>query len=277
VSDAEVTARLAGAYSELAPFYVDLWAPVLRPMGRQLLERLPLAGAAGALDLGTGTGTLLDDIAAASPAARIVAADFSEGMLRVAAAAHRAGFVASDARRLALRDGCVDVVVSAFVLFNLDEPAAALREVIRVLRPGGAFGMTTWGDESPPPDPALDVWVEELTAHGAPPGDPPPAGREQMNTPPKLEGLLLTAGFEEPHTWTDRLNHTWRADDCLEFLQHWKTKARLDALPAEARRSCIERAGRRITALTSEELTDRSEVVFATARAPGRRTRGSAR
>jgi SAM-dependent methyltransferase len=253
-------------YSDLAPYYVHHWAPVLQPLGRQLLSHLPLSDATCVLDLGTGTGTLLDHIAKTATRAQVIAADFSEGMLRVAAASNAAGFVAADARALPLRDSSADVAISAFVLFNLPDPAAALREVLRVLRPGGAFGMTTWGEETP--DQGLDAWLEELTAHGAPPGEPPPAGRERMNTTQKLAKVLREAGFDRVTTWTDGLDHTWRVADYLDFLQHWKTKARLDALPPDARRSCIARVGERMAALTPDQLTDRSQVIFATGNGP---------
>ncbi len=99
------------------------------------------------LDVGTGTGALLDELAARPRAPRrVVATDASAAMLaRVGAlppgwAVHRA-----DATRLPLADGAVDVATAAYLLHVLDAPvrAAALGELRRVLRPGGRLVCVT--------------------------------------------------------------------------------------------------------------------------------------
>lgn len=93
------------------------------------------------LDLAAGTGTSARAFAAAG--ARCVACDFSLGMLGAGirrgrgSAAGSVSFVAGDALALPLRDACFDAVTVSFGLRNVADPHAALREMLRVTRPGG--------------------------------------------------------------------------------------------------------------------------------------------
>ena len=87
------------------------------------------------LDVGTGTGRLGHAVRKASPTSRIVAVDFTEPMLRIAAGL--LPVAAADALTLPCADGQFDAVISGFVVRNLADVAAGLREQVRVLRPGG--------------------------------------------------------------------------------------------------------------------------------------------
>jgi demethylmenaquinone methyltransferase / 2-methoxy-6-polyprenyl-1,4-benzoquinol methylase len=85
------------------------------------------------LDLAAGTGVSTAGLAATG--AYAVACDFSLGMLR---AGRRAlPRVAGDALRLPFASGAFDAVTISFGLRNTADPAAALRELARVTRPGG--------------------------------------------------------------------------------------------------------------------------------------------
>jgi demethylmenaquinone methyltransferase/2-methoxy-6-polyprenyl-1,4-benzoquinol methylase len=89
------------------------------------------------LDLAAGTGT--SSRAFSRRGAQCVACDFSLGMLSVGARRPAAGlaFAAGDALALPFRDATFDVVTISFGLRNVADTGRALREMLRVTRPGG--------------------------------------------------------------------------------------------------------------------------------------------
>lgn len=98
------------------------------------------------LDLAAGSG--VSTVEFARTGAWCVAADFSLGMLSVG---RKRGvpLVAADALRLPFRDGAFDAVTILFGLRNLADPGQGLREMLRVVRPGGRlvvceFSTPTW-------------------------------------------------------------------------------------------------------------------------------------
>jgi demethylmenaquinone methyltransferase/2-methoxy-6-polyprenyl-1,4-benzoquinol methylase len=89
------------------------------------------------IDLATGTGDLALALKRRLPGARIIGADFSEPMLEIAKSKGLEETVVADAMRLPFADASADVVTIAFGLRNLPDWRGALREMARVLRPGG--------------------------------------------------------------------------------------------------------------------------------------------
>ncbi|WP_092234217.1 class I SAM-dependent methyltransferase [Bradyrhizobium sp. Gha] len=60
---------------------------------------------------------------------------------------HNVEFVRADITALSYSDASFDAVVSVFSLFFVADMVAELRELWRVLRPGGKLAITTWGQE----------------------------------------------------------------------------------------------------------------------------------
>ncbi|MEU3061713.1 class I SAM-dependent methyltransferase [Streptomyces subrutilus] len=97
------------------------------------------------LDAGCGTGRALPALrAAVGPGGTVLGADLTPQML---AAAQRAGRAAdgalllADVARLPLRDGALDAVFAAGLIAHLPDPGANLRELARVVRPGGRLAL----------------------------------------------------------------------------------------------------------------------------------------
>ncbi len=112
----------------------------------RILELLP-ADPGVTLDLGCGTGQLARMLAGRSP--RLICVDQSPNMLERArqvldqdeakSPEFRAEFRIGALEHLPLRDGEADTVVASMILHHMPEPVVALREIHRVLRPGGTL------------------------------------------------------------------------------------------------------------------------------------------
>src|SRR4051794_4914660 len=89
------------------------------------------------LDLATGSGDLALAIARKLPNAEITGADFSEGMLAIARRKGLTRTVVADAMQLPFPEHSFDCVTVAFGLRNMKDWGGAIREMSRVLSPGG--------------------------------------------------------------------------------------------------------------------------------------------
>lgn len=98
-----------------------------------------------ALDLCCGTGDMAFALRRQGPKANITGADFSHAMLVRASAKSEASnamqWIEADALQLPFPDESFDLVTSAFGFRNLADYDAGLREIRRVLRPGGECGI----------------------------------------------------------------------------------------------------------------------------------------
>ena len=105
------------------------------------IEWLNIPAGGVALDVGSGPGNVTASLArAGEPDGVALGVDISEAMLERAVrneAGPQVGFLRADAQRLPLRDNTIDAVNSMAVFQLIPDPAAALGEIARVLRPGG--------------------------------------------------------------------------------------------------------------------------------------------
>ncbi len=145
---------------------------ILRLLRRKVLNRPP---GLPALDVGCGTGRILSDL---QEEGRAVGLDLLEEALRMARERGCRMLVCGDAHRLPFRENSFGLVTALDVLEHLDDDLGALKEMHRVLAPGGYLLLTV---------PALKIlWSEHDEA----------LEHRRRYSPSELRRKVVGAGFE---------------------------------------------------------------------------------
>lgn len=207
--------RFVGQIPEL---YDRHLGPVLfEPYARDLAARVP-ADARRILEVAAGTGRVTRHLLAAlAPSGELVATDLNEPMLveaqrRVPADA-RLRWQAADAQALPFGDASFDAVACQFGLMFVPDKPLAVREMRRVLKPGGMLLLSTWDDRLR--NPATRA-LHEL-AFAELPANPPTFMLTpfSMPDPDALHALIAGAGFSSVHV--DTVAMTATADSAADL------------------------------------------------------------
>jgi ubiquinone/menaquinone biosynthesis C-methylase UbiE len=149
-----MTGRPWQSYDAVAGEYDRAWHPSFEPVARDLLELVALQPHEAVLDVGTGTGVVAAAAAERTEHGVVVGVDPSVPMLRVARAHATVPLAAARTPGLPFPARTFDVVVANLVISHLERFETGLSDMVRVLRPGGRLGVTTWGslDDEPVDD-----------------------------------------------------------------------------------------------------------------------------
>lgn len=136
-------------YSRLAPEYDTSWSFYIDATTSATIARLSLPPTARVLDVGCGTGALLQELARKFPQVTLVGMDPVPEMLAVARGRvlPRTELREGWAEELPFEDNDFDAVVSCNMFHYVRHPVAALMEMSRVLRTGGELLITDWCDD----------------------------------------------------------------------------------------------------------------------------------
>ncbi len=126
------------------PYAILTAQPVWRTHGGELAELCALRPGARVIDLGCGPGESAFGMCDAAPGIEVVGVDLSRAMIAIAELRRRfdpAGpstrFVRADAMQLPFEDASFDAATGHSFLYLVPDAARVMREVARVLRPGG--------------------------------------------------------------------------------------------------------------------------------------------
>ena len=207
-------ARAAASY--------DASAVLAQEINRRMLERLDYVKIAPqrVLDLGCVTGGSLTALGERYRGAAVVGADASEHMLQRAQGGHsrlrrlmpflrgpRAPLLAADARSLPFRSNSFGFLWSNLMLHWMPDPLAALREMHRVIDPGGLLMFSTVGPDT----------LRELRASFGDDDEHVQSFTDMHD----LGDMLVECGFSDPVMDTERLTLTYATvDDFFRDLRH---------------------------------------------------------
>ncbi|HEX7588612.1 MAG TPA: methyltransferase domain-containing protein [Anaerolineae bacterium] len=210
---------------------------IFRRFGARLVERMVIAPGAHVLDIGTGKGAVLIPAAQrVGSAGNVIGIDLSGSMLAEVERAGRAAGLANfqthkmDAERLDFPDASFDVVTCAFSLFFFPAMDAALREMCRVLKPGGRLGISLWGRE--PFGIGWKILAEQFGAYDAIIRMP----QRVAYSPETVEALLAASGFIDIETWSEITDVVYAsADEWWDFQLTLGSRAAIYRLDEETR------------------------------------------
>lgn len=196
--------RIAGRYNlmnRLMTFGQDLrWR-------KFVIQQAHLPPKGTLLDLATGTGDIAFEGLRAVPDLTAVGGDFSIGMMQVGQTltdGERVKWVGADAIQLPFAGNSFDAVTSGYLMRNVIDIPQALREQLRVLKPGGRIVIL---DTTPPPRNLLRPFILIHMRYVIPllgrliSGNPDayqylPESTQKFKTPEALAGAMREAGFQ---------------------------------------------------------------------------------
>jgi SAM-dependent methyltransferase len=260
-------------YDRISEGYARWWAPVIAPSALLALDEVAPAIAAGAariLDVGTGTGTLAIELLRRWPHVHVTAIDASRGMIEKASGEADRLLTTEQRARLDLRvafaddlgvgDGTFDAAVSSFVLQLVPNRYRALREVHRVLRPGGVFGWVSWlthDDAIWPPDDDFDDALEDIGEEPREWDDRP----GDLRSPAAAAAQMRRAGFAAVTATAGELVHPFTTDGFVGFMSEFDEEDLVQSLEPDVRARFDTALRRRLARRRPDELALRQPTV----------------
>jgi len=217
-------------WNKFSARYTKVALPEFRPFGRRLIEMAGLGKGMWVLDVATGPGEPALTIASrVGPRGLVLGVDFAPVMVRRArgrakrAGARNAHFREMDAERLQLEDMTFDRAFCRFGLMLMPNAERALKEMRRVLVPGGRVAVAVWSAQQKVN--TLGIVRRALQRYDA--FHPPPGAPDffRFGQAGAVERALRAAGFRQVRT--ERVTVEWVFKGPDEF---WSSMKRAPSL-----------------------------------------------
>ena len=163
----QAKAKAADTYDAASDHFDDEPLAFWECIGRQTIDRLDLQHGAKVLDVGCGAGSsALPSAETIGPTGFVTGVDLSARLLArarekaVKCSLSNIEFQLADMTSLSYPDGHFDAVVSVFSIFFVPDMEGLVRELWRMVRPGGKLAITTWGPRIF--EPAYSRWLEAI-------------------------------------------------------------------------------------------------------------------
>ena len=205
--------------------YENAFGPVSRQTVEPLLDAANVRAGMRVLDVCTGPGMLA--AAAIERGAQAIGLDFAQEVVALAQRRVPAGeFHRGDAQHLPFPDDSFDAAVCAYGVIHVPVPDMALREMVRVVRPGGRVAISVW--DSTTANNGFGLVYAAVRAHGS--FDVPlPHGPDyfQFSTEGKMQAALTEIGLSEIDTaFVDQRWHVNCSAQLLDAMQNGTVRAR---------------------------------------------------
>lgn len=201
----------------------------------QLVSYLKPKPGSKLLDIATGTGAAaLAGAQRVGPEGRVHAIDLSQNMLDKAfanlqlAGLDNTDFHVMDAEKLDFKSRYFDNAMCSFGIFFIPDMLAALREWLRVLKPGGQLVFTTFTQQAFYPQ--AGMFKDQMHQFGI---EIPDTSWQRLTTEQECHELLSAAGFEDISIVTRQMGyHLNNEQDWWEIIMHSGFRGLLDKLSA---------------------------------------------
>jgi O-methyltransferase/aklanonic acid methyltransferase len=226
-------------FDEAAVSYDRVGPSIFTRFGERLVEHMPLAPGARVLDIATGKGAVLLPAARrVGPEGHVIGIDLSGAILQETELLVRAEGLTKvelckmDAEHLEFPDQSFDAVTCAFAIFFFPDVDAALREMYRVLKPGGCLAITNFNKTPLPFSPGVPMLIQQFMAHQV----KLQTTTQFAYTPQEVESLLSRSGFSsiETHSETNDIVYE-NVEDWWDFLLTLAPRATIMAMDEQVR------------------------------------------